>query len=723
MTSEEIKTNRNELLDKINSSRGARFYTQIKSRSFSLNIFLMNTVALIEASLHVSDPDHGMTLMMEGNREAGTQAHREINRHLHNFTASAMTLVEHTRVFMNDGYARTEVYSAYEDLVLRTFKDDPLSQFVQKLRNYMVHKGLPNSEMFLDLKNDSTNGAQIQTGVRIGTASLLEWDGWSSKARRYVESAGDALDIRALAEEYLARVNRFHAALENELRRFHAHDLLELEHLQSLYRDQEFNDELARAAQEIDSASSRQDPPNLPSEAEMRLADLEDATGDKSRSIQEKIKEVTFRNHSTEFPSQRHAEFTVTDADIVGEPVFWGPDANGVPTISYITRDGTVFGLPEIDYQDVENLLDAVVSLAWASTMFSRKFVADEFLEWSRASFLGAQAMSFAQALLAAAEEKIKPVSVWLPVENFEIESEMGFGQVRFAPITEAMVADLETKARALAGDAPERSEGIAGLFRKIRKDFQGSAAVVIPMEAEANLAEDIALIIGRDAVDLLRFFSPGAPLLSMLCPTALAGAAFVPGSRVLFITDQGLSSMTSKLAAENVCRWRLRTIDIERLMDVGFSVAGNLVIPDGLNEFEKAVRASVITYSKGTTFSDPLDRLAHAIAAVEGVLLKHGMEPTEFNVADRMSYMLAPPTKERAEIKQNVRQAYRLRTRLRAVPLAPNEMAALQTYVFSAHSLLATVLLNVEKFQSRADFVDAVDELGMQSSTPHVPA
>ena len=690
---------------------------QFRARSFSLNIFQMNAVALIEASLHASDPDHGMSLMADENREAGTQAHREFNRHLHNFTASAMTLVDHTRVFMNENYADTAFHAAYQAQVLAAFKDDPLSQFIQKLRNYMVHKGLPNTEMFLDLRNDEKDGATIQTGIRIGTASLLEWDGWSPAARRYIEGAGKSLNVRSLAEEYMARVNRFHAGLESDLRHHHSADLAELERLQSAYQAQAFTEELAHASKIQDVSSGHEEASAALGQRETRLADLEAVTNDSSQSVLRTIKPVSFRARQPDFPSQRHTDFTLTDADITGDVVFWGPDEGGVPTLSYINHQGQIFGLAEGDYEAVDALVDRVLGFAWAEKLFSRKFVEDQFLVWSRSAFLNSASGTFAESLLAAAAEKIKPLSVWLPVDNLEIESTMDFGPVQIVPVTEAFLNDLEAKALALQHGSSERKDGISELFRKIRKDFQGSASIVIQIEAEPALAEEIALIIARDAIDLFRFFSPGAPLHAVLCPTALAGAAFVPGSTVLFIGDQGLSSMTSKMAAENVCRWRLRTRDFEHLIKMGIHLAGGLVRPDDLNGFERDVRASLITYSKGTTFSDPLDRLAHTLAAVEGVLLKHSMEPTEFTVADRMSFMLSPNLDEREEIRQNVRIAYRLRTRLRAVPLAPNEIAAIQTYVFSAHSVLATTLLNLEKFSSRAEFVEAVDALGVHAA------
>lgn len=103
-----------ELLKKIGESKGSNYLDHTHQRSFSYNIFQMNALELIEAAYRVKDPDQGLLLMMENNREAGLQAHRELNRHVHNFVSSSLTLVEHTRVFMRQNYNDTQLYKTYE---------------------------------------------------------------------------------------------------------------------------------------------------------------------------------------------------------------------------------------------------------------------------------------------------------------------------------------------------------------------------------------------------------------------------------------------------------------------------------------------------------------------------------------------------------------------------------------------------------------------------------
>lgn len=150
--------NRGELLRAIYQSPWMMHLNRAHQRSFSLNIFVMNAQELIEITQQVHDPDEGMRLMMQDNQEAGQQTHREIKRRIHNFAVSALTLVEHTRIFMREHYRNTLAHDSYEAKVRDKFANDPASQFVQKLRNYMVHKGLPNSEMYMEMEHDPASG-------------------------------------------------------------------------------------------------------------------------------------------------------------------------------------------------------------------------------------------------------------------------------------------------------------------------------------------------------------------------------------------------------------------------------------------------------------------------------------------------------------------------------------------------------------------------------------
>lgn len=696
-------------------SRGMKFNNQLRSRSFSLNIFRMNAVALIEATQHIRDTDNGLSLMSQDNRDEGRQAHRELSRHLHNFTASAMTLVDHTRVFMKANYEGTSVHADYLRDVTQAFATDPVSQFVQGLRNYMVHKGLPNSQMFFEMKANQGD-ATFVTGIRIDTASLLEWDGWKSPAREYLLAAGETLDVHRFTEDYLARVDHFHAGLESALIRFHEPDLTELDDLQRKHAEADRERKPIASTQAGLSSDKAVNEGPVASEPDSLLHRLRAICDGPGQIIFTQIREIKFGPAGNRFPSQRHVAAEITDEDIIGPLTYWGPDEAGIRSLCFIRSEGKEYGLSEVDYQALGRLIDAIMGDSWVRKRLSRSFIEAQFFEWARQQFACSDTAGFAEVLIEAANEKVRSLDVWLPISHLEVEEPLAFGPVHISPIRRDLLTALEEKA---VTRIPEQAKPISALFERLRKELQGSAAVVVCMDAEPILAEERALLIGRDAVNILRFFAPGAAVLTVLCPTALAGEAVVPQSKVLMLTEElGLTSMTERVAAKEVGYWQMPASAVAQLDKMGLGEAGKLIVPDDLNEIQRVVRASLITYSKGTTFSDPIDRLSHTLSAVEGLLLKHRMEPVEFNVAGRMSIILSPDGSERAEIAQGVRQAYRLRARNRTAALSPREIEGLARFTDGAYAVLLTGLENVNRFQTRSEFVAAIDQLGADAES-----
>ncbi|WP_345150606.1 hypothetical protein, partial [Gluconacetobacter asukensis] len=510
------------LLRQIADSVGSRYLNLAYQRSFSLNVFQMNAVELIEAAQRVKDPDQGMALMMEKNREAGVQAHRELNRHVHNFVSSALTLVEHTRIFMRKHYAGTELLAAYEKQVTATFVQSPIAQFVQGLRNYMLHRGLPNSSMFMKFMANpgATDGSgAMETGVHYDTASLLDWKEWKPVARAYLEQAGEHLDLHEFAQEYMTLVNQFHGWLDATLVAHHQSDLQELGQFQAQLQAISPTKQPAYAVP-VETPDSAVEPFEFTSQQTTKLSQI-------ASDLLSKIREVNFQQTPQEFPTERPTT-PITDRDLIGPITFWGQEASGEAAFMFIHHEGKSYGLSANDYSSLDGLIDAVMKSAWARASLSREFVEKAFIDWSRKRF-EADGPAFAVALSSSAQKEVTAVDVWAPIANMEVEVGFDFGPVRIEPITAAVMKHLRTSA---PSPRLEQEEEVTELFQKLRQEIQGYAAAVISMEAEPTLAQERGLRLAQDAVGLLRFFSPAASRSLLFSSVALIGAEYIPTSK-----------------------------------------------------------------------------------------------------------------------------------------------------------------------------------------------
>jgi hypothetical protein len=159
----------------------------------------------------------------------------EVDQRLHNFVASAQSLVEHTRNMIRRRYAEgSELRTLYEQRVRATFPNSPVAMFVQDLRDYTLHKELPVPGTTVTMSAATPPTAEL----RLETGRLLAWKrGWSPPAKTYLEAAGEYVVLVDAVTEYGRLVEKFYAWLDAERRRVHADELAAFESLVAAHND------------------------------------------------------------------------------------------------------------------------------------------------------------------------------------------------------------------------------------------------------------------------------------------------------------------------------------------------------------------------------------------------------------------------------------------------------------------------------------------------------
>lgn len=169
-------------------------------------VFRRNHADLLEfLDFCENDPSNQDLWHMTTIRKTEKTGHETV-RLLHNFVASAMSLRDLT-ILMHGRLHSDGSFPEYSAEAARRFKNDPLVQFVQKLRHYVVHVKMPSILFKANLDMDSGHA-----DIRLGLAKreLMEWDDWKSVAGRYVEEADDQILLRAVVQDYEARIRDFY---------------------------------------------------------------------------------------------------------------------------------------------------------------------------------------------------------------------------------------------------------------------------------------------------------------------------------------------------------------------------------------------------------------------------------------------------------------------------------------------------------------------------------
>jgi hypothetical protein len=149
-----------------------------------------------------------------------------VARALHNYVASAMALVEHTRRIMRDrtGPIADEFEQRKRDVI-----SNPEVPFIHNLRNYVLHHSLP----FIghEVRLQPQPGVVATSEIRLSVRQLTAWEGWSTPARRFIESHGDTLALRPVTERHAGLVAQLNLWLYEQLADANALALAEVNRL------------------------------------------------------------------------------------------------------------------------------------------------------------------------------------------------------------------------------------------------------------------------------------------------------------------------------------------------------------------------------------------------------------------------------------------------------------------------------------------------------------
>ncbi|QHJ97777.1 hypothetical protein QM004_11820 [Bacillus subtilis] len=205
--------------EKIKKTEGWRIYKKIEALHVSKYVFEKNHEELFQAiKLFLTD-----NYKIMNTQEKGLNPFLyEISRLLHNYLSSAKTLIDHTRKIYQEEYENTPFSKVYQNKIKETFTESPLAKFIQDLRNYSLHRNIPISGASIDFLNKE--GKE----VFLVKKNLLDWNGWTNKSKKYIETCKDDIDMIHLINDYTKKVKEFQEWFVIKQKEIHKEELDEL---------------------------------------------------------------------------------------------------------------------------------------------------------------------------------------------------------------------------------------------------------------------------------------------------------------------------------------------------------------------------------------------------------------------------------------------------------------------------------------------------------------
>lgn len=219
------------IVQEIESSKGWAIKRRLDKVTLAYRIFIGNAEDLDWVLSIAEDPTKAANMMSENNKNEFNRFMEHVLRYLHNYAASAKTLVEHSRPVFREVFPKP-LWETYTKRVNVDFASNNHSRFVQQLRDYTLHWRSPQINLSLSFGQNVDEISRLS----IDCKTLLEWKKWNAESKAYIRSVEPTVCLHKCIREYTQKVTNFIKWIEEALDTQFASEYKELHDLQkSLY--------------------------------------------------------------------------------------------------------------------------------------------------------------------------------------------------------------------------------------------------------------------------------------------------------------------------------------------------------------------------------------------------------------------------------------------------------------------------------------------------------
>lgn len=219
------KTEFGKRFDILEKSVEMEIYRNFQALQSSFRMFNNNFHELIQELEHLKDPRQALTMYSNSQRENLENLLDQALRLLHNFLASAFSLIEHTRKIVTRLYSGQAFRDEYQKKLEQDVINNPVHSFVKQLRNYTQHYTLPILALQITLLED------FDFRIKMDVESLKQWDNWGS-SRSYLDALKDSCCIETVVNEYFVLIQNFYVWLTEQQLSIHQADFIKLQQMQ-----------------------------------------------------------------------------------------------------------------------------------------------------------------------------------------------------------------------------------------------------------------------------------------------------------------------------------------------------------------------------------------------------------------------------------------------------------------------------------------------------------
>lgn len=152
---------------------------------------------------------------------------KEIGFLLHNYVASSLSLIDHSRRIYEKTFERKDSLDKYEKLK-KDYLTSPYLTFIKDLRRMLQHHSLASIGF-------QYTGGTGEKSFYLQKVDLLRFKKWTSKSKQLIKSFDEKIKLKHVIEKYQKEITNFHKQVNSQFRIIYKSELQELEELYHEY--------------------------------------------------------------------------------------------------------------------------------------------------------------------------------------------------------------------------------------------------------------------------------------------------------------------------------------------------------------------------------------------------------------------------------------------------------------------------------------------------------
>ena len=410
------------------------------------------------------------------------------------------------------------------------------------------------------------------------------------------------------------------------------------------------------------------------------------------------------------FHSDLHVSAFITGKDILGDIEIYSSDYHGNTIARFFHFNGRKYGLGGDNYGRLKDIAERLQSLPSIRRTLSRSFVEKTLFSWICRKYKGTDAPDlFIEYLDSEAGEVVQNITTWIPIANLEVETPFQVYRSEIRPLSKAVINNWENSISSLS---VENRSNAYMLIKRIRKEYQGLAAVVTVIDAEPEYAFEYAIQEAQRITAVLGIFSDAMLIPDVKCVSNIKGSEHIEQATAFLESAEGRFSMCSSIMDKASARnWRLDQRGIREIREMGLDKISSLLESDSLNDFKKSILNSVFLYSKSAFTNDPVEKVVYILSSLESILLKHENEPIQQNLAERVAVFSSQKLDERKSLIKLIKSIYGIRSKYLHHGHISSDLELVSEFMLKVRVFFYQLLSNADLFLTQEEFVNAIDD------------